>query len=189
MGRVRTNNALGTIEGKLGHLAFVHCADGRVLVRMAPVRKAAFTPGELRSQSRFARAVAFVRSLRANPGAYALYQHAAQAKRKRACDLALSDFLNPPVIQDVDLSAYSGQPGQAVRIEALDSFAVQAVAVVVKRADGTLLEEGAAALDVTSGLWLYGTQSAVNAGQILFLEVSAADPAGNVATKSFHHLV
>jgi hypothetical protein len=70
MGRIRLNNALGTVEGKVGELAFAHFPDGRILVRKAPVRTAKFTAAELRNQSRFALGVAFLKALKANPAAY-----------------------------------------------------------------------------------------------------------------------
>ena len=49
MAKVRPNYSVGTINGKLGKLVFVHCEDGRILVRQAPLRRAEFTPPELRN--------------------------------------------------------------------------------------------------------------------------------------------
>lgn len=87
MGKIRANNALGTVQGKIGELAFAHRQDGEILVRRAPVRTEPFTEAELKNQNRFARAVLFVKGLKANPDAYAVYKRAAQVRRKRACDL------------------------------------------------------------------------------------------------------
>jgi hypothetical protein len=69
MGKVRANNALGTVQGKIGELAFAHRQDGEILVRRAPVRTEPSTETELKNQSRFARAVLLVKALKANPGA------------------------------------------------------------------------------------------------------------------------
>src|SRR5512133_1306634 len=101
MGKIRANNALGTVQGKIGELAFAHRQDGEILVRKAPVRMEPFTDNELKNQSRFARAVLFTRAAKANPALYAVYKQAAKILRQRACDLAMADFLSPPVIQNV----------------------------------------------------------------------------------------
>jgi hypothetical protein len=33
-----------------------------------------------------------------------------------------ADFRHPPVIEDIDLSAYAGLPGQLIRVRAVDNF-------------------------------------------------------------------
>jgi hypothetical protein len=186
MGKIRLNNALGEVDGKVGELAFVHCADGRMLVRKAPVRTAAFTASELRNQSRFTLAIAYLKGLKANPAAYAVYKQAAKIRRKRACDLAVADFLNPPVINDVDLSLYTGKVGQGIQIEAVDKFEVKDVAVTITQADGVLLEQGAAVLEESTAKWHYATQALVSAGQTVVIQVTASDHAGHAVTKTFH---
>jgi hypothetical protein len=60
--------------------------------------------------------------------------------RKRACNLAHADFRHPPVIEDVDLSAYAGLPGQFIRVRAVDDFGVVGVAVVISTLDGAVLD-------------------------------------------------
>jgi hypothetical protein len=186
MGKVRLNNSLGEVDGKVGELAFVHCADGRTLVRKAPVRTAAFTAAELRNQSRFALAVAYLKGLKANPAAYAVYKQAAKIRRKRACDLAVADFLNPPVINDVDLSLYTGKVGQSIWIEAVDKFEVKGVAVTISQGDGVLTEQGAALLEEGTTKWHYATQVLVPPGQTVVVNVMASDHASHAVTKTFH---
>src|SRR6516162_10031526 len=106
MGKIIQNLPTGNTTGKVGDLVFVHCADGRILVRRAPVRQKPFRPLELEGQSHFALGVAYVRRLKANPDAYAAYKALGRELRKRACDLAIADFLNPPHITDIDLTHY-----------------------------------------------------------------------------------
>jgi hypothetical protein len=73
---------------------------------------------------------------------YAVYKQAAFISRKRACNLAHADFRHPPVIEDVDLSAYAGLPGQFIRVRAVDDFGVVGVALVISALDGEVLEQG-----------------------------------------------
>src|SRR5262249_4260028 len=131
MGKIIQSIPLGNIEGKLGDLVFVHCADGRILVRRAPAPRTEFTAAELRTQSGFRLAVAYVRKLKANPEAYAAYKSLARELRKRACDVAISDFLNPPDITDVDLAQYSGRAGEKLFIQAIDRTEVRSVTVTI----------------------------------------------------------
>ena len=186
MAKVRPNHSVGTINGKLGKLVFVHCEDGRILVRQAPLRRAEFTPPELRNQSHFRSAIGYLRGLKANPAAYAVYKRSAQLRRKRACDLAISDFLRPPEITDVDLGNYSGGQGQTIRIQAVDQFEVRAVSIAITEMDGSLLEQGTAVLPEGESTWLYATQTAVPPGQTVLVHVTATDWAGNAASKTLY---
>ena len=138
MGTVRANNALTVVQGKVGELSFAHYQDGRIIVRKTPGTKTRFTAGQFEQQSRFARAVLFLKAIKGNPVAYAAYKNQALIRRKRACDLAIADFLSQPIIQDVDLTSYTGAASEPIRIEAFDSFAVKEVSVVLTSADGTV---------------------------------------------------
>jgi hypothetical protein len=187
MATLDPNTVIGLVHGKIGDLVFVQTRDGKIIVRHRPVREAEFTARELGNQSLFARAGEHVHKLRQEPERYAVYQQAAKLRGKRACDLANADFRHPPVIQDIDVSAYSGNPGEVLRIQAVDDFGVVAVEVILADLTGTVIEQGAAVLDEASGLWLYPARIAVGSGQTIVAHVNAADRAGNVVTKSLDH--
>jgi hypothetical protein len=44
-----------------------------------------------------------------------------------------ADFRHPPVIEDIDLSAYAGLPGQLIRVRAVDDFGVVRIAIASPR--------------------------------------------------------
>jgi hypothetical protein len=52
--------------------------------------------------------------LKAAPDLYAPYKLQAQIVPRRACELEIADFLNPPVVDDIDVSKYAGAPGQLI---------------------------------------------------------------------------
>ena len=110
MGKLRTNKAVGDLQGKVGGLIYAHQANGTVVVRRAPERVQPSTPSQQASQGRFILAQRYLRTLRANPEQYAPYKAAAAAARRRACDLAIADFLRLPELKDVDLTGYNGGP-------------------------------------------------------------------------------
>jgi hypothetical protein len=189
MAKVDPNTLIGIFHGKLGGMVFVRRSEGEVLVRRRPVRVAPFTAGELANQQQHRQALAYVTRIRQDPALYAPYQAAAKIRRKRACDLAYADFRYPAQVNEVDLTAYSGQPGQVIRIQATDEFQVRAVGVAVAQLDGTLLEQGAALPAEDGAEWRYTAQAAALPGQVLTVQITASDLAGNVTTRKVYHVI
>ena len=187
MGKIIQTLPLGNIQGTLGDIVFVHCADGRILARRRPPPRTEFTAGELRSQGGLRLGVAYVRKLKANPDAYAAYKSLARELRKRACDLAISDFLSPPDITDVDLAQYSGRAGEKLFIQAIDRTEVISVTVTITDGNEILLEQGTAVLGLPPATWIYTVQRDVAPGQVALIHATASDRAGNMTTKSLFH--
>jgi hypothetical protein len=179
MAHVIQNPLSGNIAGKIGGLVFVHRSDGRTVVRRAPPIPTTFSAPQLKDQRRFAQAVAYFKRVKTNPELYANYQQLARETHRRACDLAIADFLNAPEITQIDLSGFRGEPGDRVLIHTSDQTGVQSVQVAITNVNGTLLEQGVAALEAAPGLWRYTIQSPVEPDQIVLIQVTAADLAGN----------
>jgi hypothetical protein len=97
--------------------------------------------------------------------------------------------MHPPVAEDIELSGYTGKKGETIRISARDDLAVATLWVAIRDRSGTVLEEGGA-VQVKAGLtWLYLTQSDVPGGQIVQIQATATDHAGNAGAKTVPHLV
>ena len=107
----------------------------------------------------------------------------AQAAQRERFQLAVGDFLHAPAVDEIDLSAYTGQAGQKIGIRAHDDFALTGVAVVIRQADGAVLEQGPATLGSDS-LWAYTTTAALPAGETVMIEVTATDRPGHKTTKA-----
>ena len=88
MGKLRSNRAVGDLQGTVGGLVYVHRADGTVIVRRLAESHAPFTEPQKGSQRRFAQAQHYTKVLKADPEQYAPYKVAARIRRERACDLA-----------------------------------------------------------------------------------------------------
>ena len=188
MGKLRTNKAVGDLQGKVGGLIYAHQASGTVVVRRAPEQVQASTVNQQASQARFILAQRYFRMLKANPELYAPYKAAAAAARRRACDMAIADFLRPPELKDVDLTGYSGKAGEAIRVEAVDDFDIASVTLVVSTLDGAVIEQGPAARNVHPN-WVYTAQTAIQPGNTVIIQVRVADRPGNTVTKLFHHAI
>jgi hypothetical protein len=191
MGMLDPNDALGALRGKVGGLIFSKRADGRIVVRAAPGAVAAPSEAQLANRNRFGRGSAYVRGLKAQPEAYAIYKHAGKQRRKRACDLAVADALKPPELRDIDVSGYTGKAGEIIRMEAVDDFEVASITVVIADINGVVLEQGVAARDskdARPARWLYVTTAELPAGELAIVHVSASDHPGNCTTKTVEHM-
>ena len=166
----------------------MHRADGVVVVRRSAERKAKPSVAQNVNRSGFAISQLYVRRVKADPELYEPYKRAARITRKRACDLALADALCPPVIRNVDMSAYTGKAGEGIHIDAVDNFAIHSVHVRLDLIDGTLIEEGVAVCDIQLALWVYVTQSILSPGTAVVVHITALDGPGNAAIKTLHHV-
>jgi hypothetical protein len=87
-------------------------------------------------------------------------------------------------VDEVDLSAYTGNVGDPIAIRASDDFAVSSVNVAVTKADGSAIEEGAASeTPPKSGRWLYRATAAVPTGTTVKIAVTAKDRPGHTGVK------
>ena len=188
MAKLNPNQSIGNPTGAVGELVYAKQPDGRVIIRRRPGPESAQTPGEKANQSRFRLAVAYRQSVVSDPDKCAPYKTAARILRKRACDLALADFLKAPVIQNVDVANYTGKAAEMIGIDVADDFEVTSVEVLIRLLNGMPVEEGAA-VRKSECQWVYWTRSSVAPGQALTIEVMAADRAGNVVIKSLDHVL
>jgi len=187
MATLKSNHAVGDLERTVGGLVYVHRADGTVIVRQLGQRKAGWNSGQRASQSRFREAQAYVKRIKLDSGEYAFYKAEERVQHKRACDLAMSDYLSAPVIQDVDASAFHGVSGDVICVQARDDFRVVGVEVSIEQIDdGTVLESGGASVAGDTGIWRYMTQLNYGVGTSVRLDVTAVDRPGNIARKIIH---
>ena len=161
MARVINNLVVNGTVGSLGRqLVLKRDRAGRTILshkpQFAPDR--VFTPAQLARQALFRQAAAYAVGACHHPAYAAL----AAGTSRTAYNLAISDWHNPPEILGVDLQNWHGQPGEPIRIRALDDVLVTRVTVSITAQDGTLLEEGPAIQ--AGGFWLYTTLSSAPAG-------------------------
>jgi hypothetical protein len=130
-------------------------------------------------QSRFKRSIAYAKAALLDPELLKLYRGLATDDQS-AYNVAVRDAARPPRIVNVNTSAYQGQPGNMLKIEAVDDYKVMSVHVSIATADGVLVEQGEALYNAGSLQdWLY-TVTGVNAalaGSII--TVTAKDRPGN----------
>ena len=85
------------------------------------------------------------------------------------------DVIHPPEIHSIDVSAYTGQAGETISIEASDDNKVASLGVLIMTSDGTLIENGAATIsDQNPYIWKY-TTTATASSQFTKILLDVAD--------------
>ncbi len=182
MAKVKLSSALTRASGRMGNVVFRRYHDEVVMSQRPDLSGRAPTPGQASQRQRFKLAALYGRTVLADPVKKALYEARAKAKGIPVFALSIADFLHAPAVDQIDLSGYTGQAGETIRITASDDFEVTGVAVSITDAGGTVLEQGAATAN--DGVWNYVTKAALPAGQQVSIEVTASDRPGHKTTKA-----
>ncbi|MDR2120087.1 MAG: hypothetical protein LBP64_04335 [Tannerella sp.] len=174
-----THGLSGTIGGML---VFRQTASGTV-VQSPPRTSGKESEAQRAHRRKFQRAVLYANAAVSDPATEAAY--ATKVKPGQAArHVAVADFFHAPDIDVIDLSGYHGKPGDVIRIEVTDDFAVAEVKVVIRNSDGSPVEEGYAKREATGYEWTYAAtaENAVLTGDRI--EILASDTPGNISSKT-----
>ena len=75
--------------------------------------------------------------------------------------VALTDYLCPPYVDEVDVSGYRGNPGDKICVAAYDDFRIVSVGVQIADPAGNVLEEGDCVYNISSGRYDFTVTVAV----------------------------
>jgi hypothetical protein len=180
MAKQKDNVVTHGLSGMIGgQLVFRQTATGTV-VQSPPRVSGKVSEAQLAMQRKFQRAVVYSGIVETNPDMEAAY--AAKAKKgQTARNVALADYMHAPDIHRVDVSGYHGEPGDVIRIEVTDDFAVVEVKVVITGTDGSIVEEGYAQPEATGYEWTYTATATNQDVQGDRIEVYASDTPGNIS--------
>jgi hypothetical protein len=184
MAKVKLNPALVAIHGKVGDLVFKTYNHGEIVSKMPDRTGIVPTVNQIAQQDKFRLAALYGKSVMADPDTKQIYDDAAARKGIAVFALTVADFLNPPVIDEVDLASYTGKIGDKIQIRATDDVEVKGVAVAIRDQGGTVLEQGAATWTAATATWSYTATTNLTQGQSVSIEVSATDMPGHKASKT-----
>lgn len=152
MAKVTFDSSLAGIRGKLD--GFVYREHyGQTVVMPHVSRDDKPSTAQLDRRERFRAAQAYAAAVLSDPLKRDCYRKLALARKCPPNALLVSNFLNPPVIEQADFSAYQGRPDDVIRVVATDAIEVIGVTVGLRSADGTLVEIGSALRD--HDIWVY----------------------------------
>jgi hypothetical protein len=181
MTEVNLNPTVDGYRGSIGRLVFKKY-KGRTIVARKPVLTKEPTPGQLAQRENFKEAVAFAKSVKADPALLEFYEPIALQKDIYVYALAIGDFLKRPEIKPLNLTNYKGRVGDTIAIRAVDDLGLADLDVNIVAQDGTPIEQGKAVETGTgSGKWTYTATASVALGSDIFIEVKGIDHAGNEA--------
>lgn len=151
--------------------------DGNYVMASAPHRTGEMSEAQKAHQELFRQAIVYSKGNRSLPE----YAEAASARGISTHNVAVADFLHPPEITKLDVSAYHGDVGQPIVITAIDDVKVKSVGVLIAAEDGTFIEKGAATVSATDAThWTYTTTAKAKTGAVKIV-ADAADLADHVA--------
>ena len=180
MAKVNGNLFLDRLSGTLGDQLIVKKGrgGGTIVCKKPTFREdREFSPAQLARQQAFREAAAYARTQKHNP----IYIEKAEGTGKCSYNVAIADWLHPPEILEIDLSAWTDDSGGTIRIRAQDNVKVQGVRVTIADEDGTVLEEGEAG-EVGALWWEYRTAQAPATNTSV--TVAARDLPGHVTERT-----
>ncbi|MBI4307639.1 MAG: hypothetical protein HY684_02415 [Chloroflexi bacterium] len=178
MAIAKLNPILAQLSGQVGDLVFKHYGDRVVITKKPDMSRVTPSRAQETHRERFARAVAYSRRVLTDPEARAAYEVPARAAGKSVYGMTISDFFHPPSVDAVDLSLYTGVPGDPIPVIARDDVQVRRVTVSICTEDGTQIEAGEAVRVDGDARWAYATTVAVAAGATVRVTATATDLPG-----------
>jgi hypothetical protein len=155
MAKVGKNVLTRGLSGKVGNLVvFRHNGDGTIMSAAPGKRTRPLTESQQLHLQQFKEAVIYAKSVMADPGRKAVYEPLV-SRGISVYNLAVADFMKPPVIREMDISNYTGQTGDKIRVRAMDNFKISEIGVTIFKADNTIVESGVAAAESNGLDWFY----------------------------------
>lgn len=155
MAQSKNNIVTHGLSGKVGDLLVFSQRNGKTIVSKAPKERTGELSEKQEAQKqKFQKAVLYAKSVLSDSDKKQMYEAMSQPNEGVSTyNVAVADLLNAPKIEKIDLSMYSGNPGDVIKVTATDDFQVIAVTVKIENADGSLVEQGNA---VENGIeWVY----------------------------------
>lgn len=174
--KIKLNPMFEEVRGQLGDVVFRELR-GKTIASRKPVSTTATTEKQVAHRERFKQAAAFGRSALADPATRELYEAAAKNNGVPVFAATIADFFNPPVIDDVDVSAYNGQAGSRILVSARDDFGIASVHVSIATDGGSPIESGNAV--PADGHWVYTATQSRSGGTVNIQVVATDRPGGS----------
>jgi len=180
MAKIRNNVIVRGASGSFGEqLVLKIDKAGRTILCNTPTfsPNRVFSPAQLASQEKFRQAAAYAKDARM----LEVYVRKAEGLPVNSFNVALADWFRPPEIQSIDLSAWTGEAGQPIRVQARDDVEVKLVSVEITDENGTVLERGPAFKE-DGGWWTYSTTAPASGNPSV--SVTAEDLPGHTASQT-----
>lgn len=180
MAKVTFNSGMNGVSGRLDNWVYRRIRDRTVIARRPGASNRNPTLAQSEQRERFRLAGEYAARVLSDPCQRQVYEALAAKQHRRPDKLLMSDYLTPPTIEAIELADYRRQPGDLIRVIAVDDVAVVSVHVKIESATGALLEEGPAR--EVHGVWLYRATTLATTMDSLRITATATDRPGNTGT-------
>ncbi len=160
MAKVQKNIVINGVSGMLGdQLVLKRDKAGRTIVSVKPTfpEDREFTQQQKDHMEDFREATLYAKVAAKTE---AIYDEKAEDTPMSGFNVAVADWFHEPEVDEIDLSGWTGQAGQSIRIKALDDVKVERVTVLITGEDDVLIEQGAAVVQEDGLWWVYTTTQA-----------------------------
>ena len=178
MAKVKKNVVMKGLSGMLGDQVVVkQDKGGRTIVSVKPTfpEDRELSAAQQKQVEAFKEAAHYAKAASKTE---AIYAEKAEDTPRSGYNVAIADWFHEPEIGEIDLSGWTGQAGQPIRIKAMDDVQVERVTVLITDAEDVLLEQGSAAPE--DGLWWVYTTTQTASDQPKVIAI-ARDLPGNIA--------
>ena len=143
-------------RGKLGNMILRVVAGRSIASIMPDYSKRKWSKAQQANRKRFGHAVKHTKAALKDPAVKRYYQSRVKPLQ-HAENVAISDYMLKPKIEEIDTSKYKGQAGDVIRVRAYDKYKVAAVLITILNVNGFEVESGMACEDQFSGSseWTY----------------------------------
>ena len=182
MAKAQLDPALGALSGKIGNFVYRQSCGRQIVSELPDFRGRVPSEKQVAQISRFSTGNLKWKALSAE--IKALYTARARELQMPPCALYQKNNSRPPTVEQIDVSQYTGQAGQTIRIVAVDLVDVTEVQVIIRLAGGAQLEAGAATRPGSGqAWWVYQTTAAASATAGLTVEAIAANWPAKTASR------
>jgi hypothetical protein len=183
MSKVKDNIVTTGLSGKLGKQIVFRQWSGATFLAKAPVLSKSSVVGEarLKNKQRFKEAIIYAKKAMNDPQLKQAY-YDKRKPRQTAYNVAVRDFFDAPVIEEIDLSNYTGEANSFIRIYATDDFRVNNVEVRIEDEQNQAVATGFAVREENADRWKFivnETHALPAGGKVI---ASAYDMPGNETT-------
>src|SRR5262245_29022095 len=136
MAKVKLNPILKNAHGHVADIVFRQFPTRTVMSSRPDKVNQPNTPAQQAVKERFRLAAIYGKAVSADAATKAPYGAKSKETGVPAFALMVADFMHAPVIDEVDLSTYTGTGGDVIRIRASDDFEVKGVRVQIREPEG-----------------------------------------------------
>jgi hypothetical protein len=186
MARSKNNLLTKGLSGMVGKQIVFRTWNGKTFISVAPKKPTKQSSVQKENRSKFKRATIYAKNMMKDPAKKAEYKEIAKKLQlPNAYTAAITDYMRNPLIEELDLSSYSGKAGEEISVTvSKKGFEVQDVELIVVDQNGEVIEEGKARKGLAHE-WIYKTSNDLEESWTPKFLIRVRDRSGNITKKQF----